>query len=269
VAIRDTHDSLLFEVPTVGTGLLRDTHDSLLFEVPTVGTGLLRDTHDSLLFEVPIPTVTLVYPLTPPAIAGIGPQDFTLGLNPVVGESDSPFTQSDQVFQWPGDMWTIEANLPPMLFQQAEQWITFLESLFGKYGTFLMGDYNRPTPQGAWSGSPVVNGSNPSRSNTLNLRGATPSIALYGVAGDYLQVTAGAGMPQRLYKVMQTAPSSSGGDVALTVRPNLRETLSDGTAIVTANCAGTFRLAANPVLPKIGKNREYTISFKAREALLP
>jgi hypothetical protein len=251
---------------------LRDTQDVLIFEMPT--SGKLRDTQDCLIFEVPVTVSSpFGYPLMPPAIAGIGPQDFTLAMQNLVGENVSPFTASEQEQQWSGQFFTIDANLPPMPFAQAEQWIAFLGSLFGKTGTFLMGDYNRLAPQGPWSGPALVNGANASGSNQLNLRDANPSVANWAVAGDYLQITAfnsqlGVNV-QRLYKVLQNANSGPGGLVTLFIFPNLRESLSDGQAIVTVNTAGTFRLTQNTVTPKTDKNRSYAISFKAREAMLP
>jgi hypothetical protein len=244
---------------------VRVDQGTLVFEVPTLGTGLVRVDQAALIFEIPFAPVPFTYPLTPPAIAGIGPQEFTLALENIVGESDSPFTFGDQVFLWPGDMFTIDAKLPPMLAVQAEQWNSFLAMLLGKLGTFLMGDYNRPTPQGPMSGAPVVNGANPSGSNQLLVRGATFSVANWAVAGDYIQVTAAGGL-QRLHKVLANAGSNGTGLVTLQIRPAIREALSDGTAIVTANCAGTFRLQSNVVAPKIDKDKTYSISFKAREA---
>lgn len=243
---------------------LRDTQDCLIFEVPTVGTGLLHDTQDCLLFEIPVPPVSYNYPLTPPATPG--PQDFTLAMQNVIGEAVSPFTLNQQEQQWPGQMFTLEFTAPPMLAAQAEAWVGFLGALFGKYGTFLMGDYNRPTPQGPMSGSPVVNGANPSGLNQLLVRGAAASITNWAVAGDYIQVTA-SGQPQRLYKVLQNASTDATGKVTLNVFPNIREALSDGTAIVTANCAGTFRLQENTVTWKIDRDRVYSISFKGKEAI--
>lgn len=237
----------------------------LMFEVPTLGTGLARVDQAALMFEIPFTPVPFNYPLTPPAIAGIGPQDFTLALENVVGESDSPFTLGDQVFNWPGDMFTIDAKLPPMLAPQAEQWVSFLAMLLGKLGTFLMGDYNRLTPQGPMNGTPVVNGANPSGSNQLLVRGATASELAWAVAGDYIQVTAAGGL-QRLHKVLANANSSSGGLVTLEIRPAIREALADGTAIVVSNCAGTFRLQSNTCPWKIDKDKVYSIAFKAREA---
>jgi hypothetical protein len=213
---------------------------------------------------------SITYPLTPPAISGIGPQDFTMALQNLVSENVSPFTFGEQEFLWPGDMLTIEASLPPMLFPQAEQWISFLNALFGKYGTFLMGDYNRPTPQGQWSGNVgapiVVAGTNPSGANVLNLRGFGYAPLAQAVAGDYIQVTAPGGL-QRLYKVLQNAGNGFGTTMSVFIRPSIREVLTDGVPIVTTNCAGTFRLSSNQNQWKIDKNRAYaSISFKAREA---
>jgi hypothetical protein len=227
----------------------------------------VRSTQEVLLLSVNYNPLAITYPLTPPAIAGIGPQDFTMTEDNVVGETESPFTLGQQIQQWAGQRLQLEMTLPPMLYAQAEQWIAFLGSLMGKYGTFLMGDYNRPTPQGAMSGAPLASGSNPPGLNVINLRGATPSVSNWAVAGDYLQLQA-PGAPQRIYKILQSQASDSGGNVnGLAVFPNIRETVPDGTVIVVSNCKGTFRLVENSVSWKVDKNKVYSISFKAKEAI--
>lgn len=57
MAIRDTQDELIFEVPGGGLvpGGLRDTQDSLIYEAPggALAPGHLRDSQDSLVFEYP------------------------------------------------------------------------------------------------------------------------------------------------------------------------------------------------------------------------
>ena len=88
--------------------------DALIFEVPTLTTGALLINQDSLIFEVPVLPVAFTYPITLPT--NIGPQEFTLALENIAGESDSPFDFSDQVFLWPGDMFTAELTMPPMLY---------------------------------------------------------------------------------------------------------------------------------------------------------
>jgi hypothetical protein len=228
--------------------------------------GLTRSTHEALLISLTIPTVGIAYPLTAPAIAGLGPQDFSLTAINVIGENDSPFSLSQEIQLWPGQLWEIEANFPPMLTSEGEQWVSFLLALYGKYGTFLMGDYNRPTPQGPMSGSPVVSGSNAAGAYELFVRGAAASVTNWAVAGDYVQITA-PGSPQRLYKILQNASSDGSGDVTLNIFPSLREALSDGNPIIIENCAGTFRLQQNSYTWKIDHNKMYSISFKAKEAI--
>lgn len=243
----------------------RTTHEATLISAGSAGK--VRTTHEAILISITSPIVGITYPLTAPAISGIGPKKFAMTEANVVGETESPFTFSQQEQQWLGQRFMLEVELPPLQMAEAEQWIAFLGSLYGKLGTFLMGDYLRPTPQGAMSGTPVVNGVNSSGANVLSVRTSTPSVTNWAVAGDYIQVTAGSGQPQRLFKVLQNANSGPSGLVALQIFPNIREALTDGTAIVTSNCAGTFRLMSNELPWKVDENKIYTITFKAKEAL--
>lgn len=245
---------------------IRSTHEAALVSLSN-DAGAIRFSHESLLISVTGPIVGITYPLTPPAISGLGPQDFTMSEVNVVGETESPFTLSQQEQQWLGQMLRIEANLPPMLYAQAEQWISFLGALFGKFGTFLMGDYNRLTPQGPMSGAPVSSGgANTPGLNQLNVRAASPSITNWAVAGDYIQLTV-SGSPQRIYKVLQNVSTDGSGNVTLPIFPNIRENIPDGTTILTTNCKGTFRLQDNTLSWKVDKNKVYTVSFKAKEAI--
>lgn len=231
------------------------------------GTSKVRTSQEVLLISVPFTPLGITYPLSPPAISGIGPQDFSITEVNVVGETESPFTLGQQIQQWPGQTLQLEMNLPPMLYVQAEQWLAFLGALFGKYGTFLMGDYNRPTPQGVFSGSPLASGSNASGINALNIRGASVGVSNWAVAGDYIQFQV-AGYPQRIHKVLQNAASDGSGNVSgLPIFPNLAETVPDGTVITTSNCQGTWRLQENSTMWKVDKNKVYTISFKAKLAI--
>ena len=265
MAVRSTREDVL--ISSGSAGHVRSTRESLLIStLGSTATAHVRSTRESLLISVTKPIMAIAYPILPPAITGIGPMDFTLTEVNVVGETESPFTLGQQEQQWPGQAWQLELNLPPMLYAQAEQWIAFLGLLFGKYGTFLMGDYNRPTPQGPMSGSPVVSGSNVAGVNSLNVRGATASIVNWAIAGDYIQLQQ-SGYPQRLFKILQAASTDPSGNVTLEIFPNLRENLTDGTAIVTHNCTGTFRLASNAQKWKVDKTKVYTIGFTAKEAI--
>lgn len=114
-----------------------------------------------------------------------------------IAMSQSPYTFSQQVYDWGADMWGMECSLPPMKMQDAEYWISFLLSLRGRLGTFLCGDTARTTPQGSAQAStdanypsPIIGGyGQAAKSRTLFLGGARASISGWLKAGDYLQVS--------------------------------------------------------------------------------
>jgi hypothetical protein len=242
---------------------LRDTQDCLIIEVPTVGAGQLRDTQDCLIFEIPAPIVSIAYPLTPPV--ALKPQDVTMRMVNLIGENVSPFVGSQNEQQWPGQWFELEASLRPMLRADYEAVVGFLGALNGKYGTFLFGDRNAKTPQGVATGTPLVNGAVASLSNQIPTKGWTALINGILKAGDYMQITT-AGGPQRLYKLLFDMNSDAAGHAVATVFPTVREALTDGLAITLNSTAGTFRLMENSLEWKIARTRSAAISFKAREA---
>jgi hypothetical protein len=242
---------------------LRDTQDCLIIEVPTVGTGNLRDTEDCLIFEIPSPLVTIGYPLTPPA--ALKPQDVTMRMVNLIGETVSPFSGSQNEQQWPGQWFELEAVLRPMLRVDYEAVVGFLGALNGKYGTFLFGDRNAKTPQGMATGTPLVNGAVAALNNQITTKGWTALVNGILKAGDYMQITT-AGGPQRLYKLLFDMNSDASGHATAIVFPTVREALTDALAITLNNTAGTFRLMENSSEWKIARSRSTAISFKAREA---
>ena len=72
--------------------------------------------------------------------------------------------------------------------------------------------------------------------NCTNPAGGTVGLLL---VGDYIQIGF------RLYKVTDVASCDGNGNATISVWPNLRDQPVDGTAIITRNCKGLFRLAAN------------------------
>jgi|GEM_PF-827071 len=96
----------------------------------------------------------ILYPLFPPPLPG--PRKLKFAASNLVGISSSPFTGQQEIQQWPGEWWELEIGLPPMLRTQAEQWVTFLLSLRGQVGTFLIGDPLANIPQGSALGVPVT-----------------------------------------------------------------------------------------------------------------
>lgn len=178
--------------------------------------------------------------------------------------SASPFTLGQQIYQHQGQAWEAEISLPPMKRGDAEEWIAFLMSLAGRYGTFLLGDPAGATARGALGGTPLVNGASQS-GQTLAVDGWTASVTNILKAGDYIQL--GSGTTTRMHKILQNASSNGSGQTTLDIWPRLRETPSDNAAVTTAACKGTFRLADNATDFDINEASVYGIVFAAVEAI--
>lgn len=206
--------------------------------------------------------MAITFPLSLPATPGF--RSLQITATNIVGLSTSPFTAESQVQEWPGELWSLAAELPPMQRATAEQWLAFLLALRGGSGTFLIGDPAGATPQGPATGTPLVNGANAAGSKVLNTKGWTHSITVLK-AGDYMQI--GTGTAQRLFKTVTDTVSDSSGNATADIWPRTREALADGAAIVTANTKGVFRLADNNRKWSLDTAKIYGINFTAVEAL--
>ena len=203
--------------------------------------------------------MTITYPLTWPSTPG--PQSVTFSAVNAVALARSPFTYDTQTQVWPGDSWTVEVGLPPMLREQAEEWFTFLATLKGPRGTFYAYDPYAVLPRGVASGSPRVNGA-AQTGETLATDGWSADITDILKRGDRFQ------LGNRLYMVLSNANSNSNGEATLDIWPRLRETPSDDEPLVTVRPKGIFRLASQ-VTPLWSANETlaYNLSFAAVEAI--
>jgi hypothetical protein len=91
--------------------------------------------------------MAITYPLTAPT-ASVGMASLKLTGETITSLSQSPFTFAQQVFKYPGERWKASVQLAPMKRVDAENWLSFLLSLKGRSGTFLMGNPNASQPQG-------------------------------------------------------------------------------------------------------------------------
>jgi hypothetical protein len=82
--------------------------------------------------------MSMIYPLTLPSITGV--REVTLRARSTVGVSESPYTAQQQVYVHQGEYFEADVLLPPMKGAAAAEWSSFLLSLNGREGTFLMGD---------------------------------------------------------------------------------------------------------------------------------
>lgn len=120
----------------------------------------------------------LALPASPPGLASV-----EMIAESLAGISASPFTAQQQIQEWPGQFWRAKCALPPMARANAERWLSFLLSLRGITGTFLLGDPLGKTPQSTAGGSPIVNGAG-QIGKQLAISGLTGVLK----AGDYFHI---------------------------------------------------------------------------------
>tara|TARA_R100000655_G_scaffold40680_1_gene76456 strand:+ start:1559 stop:2179 length:621 start_codon:yes stop_codon:yes gene_type:complete len=206
--------------------------------------------------------MAITYPLTLPSHTGI--QNITLRAVNTVGMSMSPFTYQQQTVAHAGQRWECDITLPAMNRADAEQWVAFLVSLRGRFGTFTLGDPVGATPRGSAGGTPLVNGASQT-GGTLNIDGCTASQTGWLKAGDYIQLGSGGGAT--LHKVLADADSNGSGQVALDIWPFIRTAPSDNATVVVTNTIGRFRLADNEQNWNIRETALYGITFGGVEAI--
>ena len=205
--------------------------------------------------------MAISFPLTLPT--NKTPKSIELRAINAVAYSMSPFTFSGQAHAYAGQMWEADITLPRMRREDANKWISFLVSLRGQTGTFLLGDPTISSPQGLannFLGNPVITSQTGS---TIAVTGASVSKTGWLIAGDYIQI--GSAATATLHQVIQDVDTSAAGEVDLEVWPAVRGTRSG--SIIVQNPVGNFRLSSNQQSWSVDEASTYGISFGAREAL--
>lgn len=206
--------------------------------------------------------MTISYPLSLPSS---GFRSINLRAVDAVGVTESPFTFQADVQHFGGQQWQADIELPPLKrggSDEAEDWVAFLLSLKGRYGTFLMGDPAGATPRGTWAGSPQVMGAHAAGASALALDGFTAGATVK--KGDY--VNTGSGSTTHLYKSLVDGTANGSGELTIDIWPNLRTALADNDAIVSTSALGLWRLASSARSWDIGLAKIYGIRFVAVEA---
>ena len=195
--------------------------------------------------------MAISYPLSLPT--NVGMASIELRAKNTVAVSMSPFTYKQQTHSYDGQMWEADVTLPPMNRDDAESWVSFLMSLKGRAGTFLLYDPSARSVRGTAT-SINVTGVVGDDSLTVNSSNGTLK------AGDYIQL--GAAIDATLHKVL--VDYSGSGD--LEVWPKLRKART-GVDAVLVDASGLFRLASNETAWSVDNASFFGISFGATEVV--
>ena len=194
--------------------------------------------------------MAISYPLSLPT--NVGMASIELRAKNTVAVSMSPFTYKQQTHSYDGQMWEADVTLPPMNRDDAESWVSFLMSLKGRAGTFLLYDPSAKSARGTAT-SATVTGSAGDDSLSVVMTGTLK-------AGDYIQI--GSASDATLHKVLV----DQDGDGTLEVWPKLRK---DRTSVVVdlTSASGLFRLASNETAWSVDNASFFGISFGATEVV--
>ena len=195
--------------------------------------------------------MAITYPIQTPSSIGIANIEFTA--SNAVAISRSPFTFSQQVYTYAGQMWSASVSIPPVRKDLAEPWVAFLLALRGQTGTFLLGDPNNTSIRGTAT-SATATGTAGSSSITVAMTGTL-------LAGDYIQL--GQGASATLHKVTIDRVGSG----TLEIWPAIRRDISVSEVVVLSNTKGLFSLAGRHQSWYISDNSAYGIQFDCMEVV--
>ena len=195
--------------------------------------------------------MAISYPLSLPT--NVGMASIELRAKNTVAVSMSPFTYKQQTHSYDGQMWEADVTLPPMNRDDAESWVSFLMSLKGRAGTFLLYD---PSARSVRGTATAINVTGAVGDDSLTVNSSNGTLK----AGDYIQL--GAASDATLHKVL--VDYSGSGD--LEVWPKLRKART-GVDAVLVDASGLFRLASNETAWSVDNASFFGISFGATEVV--
>ena len=195
--------------------------------------------------------MAISYPLSLPT--NVGMASIELRARNTVAVSMSPFTYKQQTHSYDGQMWEADITLPPMNRDDAESWVSFLMSLKGRAGTFLLYD---PSARSVRGTATAINVTGAVGDDSLSVNSSNGTLK----AGDYIQL--GAASDATLHKVL--VDYSGSGD--LEVWPKLRKARSNVSAVLV-DASGLFRLASNETAWSVDNASFFGISFGATEVV--
>jgi hypothetical protein len=172
------------------------------------------------------------------------------GASDLAGAVTNPFTGQMQVQSWGAGFREISVSYQPLNNSQALAMAAWLESLQGMTNIFQLGDPLNQAPQNPLATAPTVSGANQTGFSLVTTGGN-------GLlqAGDWIQLG---------YYIYRITFVNSG---TYSIWPNLRVSPANGASIIITGTQGIWRLKDNSRKWTVQKNKLYTFTFEAREAI--
>ena len=175
------------------------------------------------------------------------------------------FTGKERVQEFEGDYWVVNIRYRNLDQTLGRQMSAFIRSLRGSLGTFIVRFPGYTVPRGRAAGqpvSPLVDGNGQAGKRELKIKGASPDIEEWLLAGDIIQV----GPPSRphWHEVLTDVNTDGTGKATIDVWPSIRNAI-DNDPVVLNNPLGLCRLVSSNAIP-IRPPVLYDLTINARES---
>ena len=173
----------------------------------------------------------------------------------------SPITESIQTLGLTGDRWMGQWTFPPLKDDvQIADWEAFFMQMEGRAGRFNARVPFRTAPRGPATGTPLVLGADQTGASLIT-DGWTANVGGILLKGDYFKLANG-----ELKLITADANSDGVGAATLSIKPNIRTSPADDSAITTADPTVEMMQASDEITWDIDMHGKYRFTLAGIEA---
>jgi len=205
---------------------------------------------------------TYTYPISMPTNVGFVSSNWKL--ERLVAVTESPFTGQQSTYEYSKALWKGTFTLPPMKRSDASQWQSFFLKLHGRKGTFLAGDPDAKSIQGAANGTITTTSALSIGDDTVPISVTASNGTVAFKAGDYIQLETGA--DAKLYMVVNDATVSSNA-TTLDIEPYIKDAVASGATVDYTSASAVFRMDINDISWDADHASKYGFTFSCTEDL--
>ena len=186
-------------------------------------------------------------------------------LKRAVAVTKSPFTFATQSAKFTGCQWCATVSLPPLSRSEASEWQAFFAQLNGNFGTFLMGDPDALSTQGAMTNTIKVKTDASIGSFDVEIKDGNTSVTDALKKGDYVQF--GSAGTSKLHILVADVDTDGSGDGTLQIEPPLKSAVLADDVVTYASPKCVMRMQTADLSWDADQASRFGISFACEEAI--
>lgn len=182
---------------------------------------------------------------------------------PASSLSRNSFSNVESVSKKAGDLWDVTLNFAFLTHAQARVLRAALVQLKGQVNRITISD-TAHSNQGAWDGTPVVDGAN-QYGSVLNVKGFSTLSGVVAVTGDRFTLNG------RLHELTEDAVSNAEGQATLRFQPEILWLTTDAAPLTTTKPYSTFLLKDPSQIPSFSQSARgvHDVTLNFVESLRP